>query len=134
MWGEVSVVSPGRPRRALPSPTSARPAAAAGRAKTRRRHPGADAPAPHGGDRALRARGDLFEQVKTVIALGIAVDHPCTEQKPLVLELLVERRLSRAERPDTENGRVAVAVGTLAQVESHRLPRGGQRVPQIETP
>jgi hypothetical protein len=66
-------------------------------------------------------RRDLVEQMEAMVALGIAVDDPCAQQEALVLELLIERRLARAERADAEDGRVAVALRALPEVEAHRL-------------
>src|SRR5216684_2597593 len=78
---------------------------------------------------ALRMRGDLVKQMKAVIALRVAVDDPRTLQETLVLELLSEGRLARSERSHAENGRVAVAVRSLPQVEPDRPSGAGQRVP-----
>ena len=63
---------------------------------------------------ALGVRRDLLQQVKAVVALRVAVDDPRALQEALVLELLIERRLARAERADAEDRRVAVALGPLA--------------------
>ena len=67
-----------------------------------------------------------------MVALRVAVDDPRALQEALVLELLIERRLARAERADAEDRRVAVAVGALAQVEADRLARARERVPEVE--
>jgi hypothetical protein len=58
---------------------------------------------------ALGVRRNLLQQVEAVVALRVAVDDPRALQKTLVLELLIERRLARAERADAEDRRVAVA-------------------------
>src|SRR3984893_19512230 len=81
---------------------------------------------------ALGVRCDLLQQVKAMVALRVAVDYPRSQQERLVLELLVERRLARAERADAQDGRVAIAVGSLPQVEPHRLTRSRQRVTEVE--
>src|SRR5207245_11576911 len=70
-------------------------------------------------DDALDVRSNLVEQVKPMVALRIAVDDSRAEQEPLVLELLRERRLPRSECADAEDGRVAVDVGALAEVEAN---------------
>ena len=59
---------------------------------------------------ALDVGRDLVEKVEAVIALGVAVDHPGAEQESLVLELLVQRRLARAERSDAQDRCVAIRV------------------------
>ena len=69
-----------------------------------------------------------------MVALGIAVDDLRTEQKALVEQLLVECRLAGTKRAEAENRRVAIAVGPLAQVEAHRLPRSAERVAEVEAP
>ena len=81
---------------------------------------------------ALGVGRHLVEQVKTVVTLRIAVDHPRAEEERLVLELLVERRLPRAQCSDAQNRRVAVAVRALAQVKANGLARCRQRVPEVE--
>jgi hypothetical protein len=65
---------------------------------------------------------NLLEQVKAMIPLGVAVDHARALQEALILELLCERRLARSERPDAQDRRVAVTVGSLAEVEAHGPP------------
>src|SRR5439155_3959600 len=80
---------------------------------------------------ALGVRRYLLEHVEAVVSLGIAVDDPRSLQKPLVLELLGERRLAGPERTHAEDRRVAVAVRALPQVEPDRLPRARERVPEV---
>ncbi len=82
----------------------------------------------------LGVRGDIVEQVKAMVALGVAVDDACALQEGLVLELLGERGLARAERAHAQDRRVAVAVGALAEVEAHGLARARECVTQIEAP
>ncbi len=77
-------------------------------------------------------RGDLLQQMEAVVALRVAVDHARAEQESLVLELLVERGLARAERADAEDRRVAVAVGALAQAQPHRTSRPGQGATEVK--
>ena len=72
----------------------------------------------------LDMRRHLRQLVHAVIALRVAVDHARAEQKRLVGQLLVERRLARAERADREDRRVAVA-----SEPSRRLKRTGWRLP-----
>jgi len=93
----------------------------------------------HAAQRRVRAQrqrldvgSDVVEQMEAVVALGIAVDDSCALQEPLVLELLGKGRLPRPERPDAEDRRVAVAVGSLAQVEAHRSTRSRERVPKVK--
>src|ERR1700731_1525664 len=66
-----------------------------------------------------------------MIVLAVAVDHPRALEEALVLELLCECRLPRAQRADTEDRGVRVLVGALTQVEAHRPARPRERVPEV---
>ena len=95
----------------------------------------------HAAKGPLAAQRDRFDMrryvgqfVHPVVALGVAIDDPSSQQERLVRQFLIERRLSRAERADRKDRGVAVVVGALAQVEAHRVARAAQCVAEEKAP